>query len=307
MSLLLNEDLCFYTWSVSGHLRLALCNELFQAMPFGEACRRIRSLGYTGLEIAPFTLSDDPATLPPAKRAELRGLIEDNGLRFVGLHWLLAAPPGLHVTTQNATVRQRSWEYVRQLIDLCADLAGSNTMENGAAANGIVVFGSPKQRSTVDGATPAQATALFSEELARVAPHAESRGVTLLIEALPADQSDVINSLAEAVAMVRQIASPAVQTMFDTHNAVDEKEEHASLIRQYRPYIHHVHVNETDGREPGMGHYHFSPLLAALTETNYSGWISLEAFDFSRDPEDIARRAKQTLEAAQPSVISQIL
>ncbi len=281
---------------MSGPLRLAICNELFQAVPFHRACQRIRALGYAGLEIAPFTLADEPASLSPSRRAELSGMIQDNGLEFVGLHWLLATPPGLHVTTPDAAVRTRSWEYIRLLIDLCADLG-----------NGVMVFGSPKQRSTVHGMSPHDATALFTQELSQIAPHAESRGVKILVEALPADQSDVINSLDEAVSIVRQIDSPAVQTMFDTHNAVDEKEEHASLIRKYRAYIEHVHVNEMDGREPGMGNYNFSPLLAALTETNYRGWISLEVFDFSRDPEEVAERARESLEAAQPSSVSQIL
>lgn len=281
---------------MSGHFRFALCNELFQAVPFSHACQRIRALGYTGLEIAPFTLGDDPASLSAGQRAELRGIMEGSGLEFVGLHWLLAAPAGLHVTTPDAVVRERSWGYVRLLIDLCSDLG-----------NGVMVFGSPKQRSTVGGMSPHDATALFTNELSRVAPHAQSRGVKILVEALPANQSDVINSLEQAVSIVQQIDSPAVQTMFDTHNAVDEKEEHASLIRRYRAYIEHVHVNEIDGREPGMGNYNFSPLLAALSETNYRGWISLEVFDFTRDPEEVAQRAREHLEAAQPSPVPQIL
>jgi sugar phosphate isomerase/epimerase len=139
---------------------------------------------------------------------------------------------------------------------------------------------------------------VFTQELARVAPHAELRGVTILVEALPVNQSNVINSLAEAVAIVQQIASPAVQTMIDTHNAVDEKEEHASLIRKYREFIRHVHVNELDGREPGMGQYDFQSVLQALGEIRYPGWISLEVFDFSRDAEEVAERARRHLEGA---------
>ena len=43
-----------------------------------------------------------------------------------------------------------------------------------------------------------------------------------------------------------------------------------------------------DGREPGMGDYPFDTLLATLAELNYSGWVSVEAFDFSRDSYDVA-------------------
>ena len=62
-------------------------------------CQGARRLGYTGLEIAPFTLGDDPAALPAEKRRELRRTMASEGIAYVGLHAILTAPKGLHVTT----------------------------------------------------------------------------------------------------------------------------------------------------------------------------------------------------------------
>src|SRR6185437_10948352 len=107
-----------------------------------------------------------------------------------------------------------SWDHIRSLIDLCADLGD----------NGVMVFGSPKQRNTVGGMNPSEARTIFTEELAKVAPQAEDRKLRILVEALPSEQSNVINTLDEAVAIVDAVRSPAVRTMFDTHNAVDETE-----------------------------------------------------------------------------------
>ena len=263
-------------------------------MPLLEVCRAVSRLGYQGFEIAPYTLAEDPAALSAGHRSEVRKSMSDEGLEFAGLHWLLAAPAGLQVATNDGALRASSWNYVRQLIDLCADLATP-----GARWHPVVVFGSPKQRSSVAGSSPAEALQYFTDGLARVAPHAESRHVTLLIEALSPSQTDVITSLAEAVSIVRQIASPAVETMFDVHNAVAETEPHGTLLERYFQHIRHVHVNEMDGREPGMGDYDFLNLLRKLSEMNYAGWVSLEAFDFSRDPRDVAARAIETLKAAR--------
>jgi D-psicose/D-tagatose/L-ribulose 3-epimerase len=273
----------------------ALCNEVFQKFPVEGGIERARALGYEGIEIAPFTLGGDPAGLSRQRRGEIRRSIEDSGMSFAGLHWLLTAPPDLHMTTRDKVLRRRTWEYVYRLIDLCADLGG-----------GVMVFGSPKQRSTVDGMSSREAAAVLATELGGVAPRAESLGVKLLLEALPKNQTDVVNSLAEAVAIVRQIDSPAVRTMFDVHNAVDETEPHAELIRRYFPYLAHVHVNEMDGREPGMGDYDFSRLLATLADLDYCGWISVEAFDFSRDTEEIAARALATLRTASPAQVQTV-
>jgi sugar phosphate isomerase/epimerase len=99
---------------------------------------------------------------------------------------------------------------------------------------------------------------------------------------------------------VKQIGSPAVQTMFDTHNAVAETEPHSELIRRYSSYIQHVHINEADGREPGTGDYDFGSLMSALAAVKYHGWISLEVFDFKRGGRQIAEDALNYLKKAAP-------
>jgi D-psicose/D-tagatose/L-ribulose 3-epimerase len=255
-------------------MRHAICNEMFQGWSFADAAKFVRSIGYSGLEIAPFTLAESPA-------GEYRDILKSEGLSFAGLHWLMVSPKGLHVTTPDRVLRERSWQHIRDLIDLCADLG----------PDGVMVFGSPVQRSTVDGSTIAEATARYVEGLSSVAAQAEERGVTILVEALPIEQANVVNTLAEAASIVREIGSPAIQTMFDTHNAVNETEPHAELVEKYFDVIRHVHVNEMDGRHPGMGNYDFKPVLRTLERLGYRGWISLEAFDFSFGAEKIARES----------------
>jgi sugar phosphate isomerase/epimerase len=267
-------------------LRHAICNEVFENFTLPDACRAIRKAGYTGIEIAPFTLAEDPATLSPARRRECRDIVASEGLQFVGLHWLMVSPKGLHVTTPDADLRCRSWQHIRHLIDLCADLG----------PDGLLVFGSPKQRGTTGGIGRADATRHFVEGLAAVAPQAGLRGVTILMEALPLGQCDVVTSLDEAAALVRQIDHPAIRTMFDCHNAVDETEPHSALVERYYHLIRHIHVNELDGRHPGTGSYDFKPLFDLLRRREYPGWISLEAFDFTPGAETIARESLAFLE-----------
>jgi len=267
--------------------RHSICNEVYQGWGFAETCRHVKETGYEGIEIAPFTLSEDPCNICASDRKNLAGIIAGEGLTFVGLHWLMVAPKGLHVTTPENDLRERSWGHIRGLVDLCADLG----------PNGVMVFGSPLQRGTTGGSTREEATQRFVDGLAGVAPHAEARGVKILVEALPANQTDVIGSLDEAVRIIREVNSPAVQTMFDTHNAVDEREPHAEIVERHFEWIRHVHVNETDGGHCGTGDYDFAPVLAVLKRLNYQGWISLEAFDFSPGPERIASESLRYLSA----------
>ena len=266
--------------------RHSTCNEAFEKWPFADACKAIKRIGYTGIEIAPFTLAERPADITAAQRREYRDIMQSEGLAFVGLHWIMVSPKGLHVTTPDAALRERSWQHIHDLIDLCADLG----------PDGVMVFGSPKQRSTTGGLTREQATRNYIDGMAGIAPHAAERGVTVLVEALPVDQSDVVQTLAEAVGIVREIASPGVGTMFDVHNAINETEAHDALVDRWFDEIRHVHVNELDGKHCGAGTYDFKPVLATLARREYRGWISLEAFDFSFGAERLVEESLRHLE-----------
>src|SRR5215471_1820463 len=67
--------------------RQSMCNEAFEKWPFGDACRAIRKAGYDGIEIAPFTLAENPADMNAADRRQCRDILTSEGLAFVGLHW----------------------------------------------------------------------------------------------------------------------------------------------------------------------------------------------------------------------------
>ncbi len=266
--------------------KLAVCNETFQGAEFAEGCRLAVETGYTGLEIAPWTLSEDPASLSADRRRECRAAMAQAGVAYVGLHSLLTAPLGeLHVTTPDDAVREKSWDYFRQLIDLCADLGD----------NGLMILGSGKQRRAVGGSSMEDAVKRLRDGLASVADHAGDRGVTILPETLAPHLCDVLTSMDQTRAMVDEIQHPAIQTMFDTHNAVAEITPHDELIRQHADLIKHVHINEMDGRHPGTGDYDFSVPLRALKEVGYDGWLSLEVFKFEPSGEEVARVSAQYL------------
>jgi sugar phosphate isomerase/epimerase len=259
--------------------RYSICNEVFQKQEFAAACHAARQMGYTGLEIAPFTLADNIDDVSPARRKELRNILHSEGLLFAGMHWLLVTPKWLHITTADQSVRERSWEYFGKLVDFCGDLGG-----------GVMVLGSPKQRGT-QGISRQEATKHLADGLARLAPRAAARHATISMEALDHSQTDVVNTLADAVAVVKQVNHPAIQTMFDFHNIPDETEPPEVLVRRFRPMIRHVHINEMDGRHPGTGHFDFLPVLRVLKETKYTGWVSLEVFDFTPGAERIGSEA----------------
>src|SRR5436309_11528449 len=214
----------------------SICNEVFEKWDFARSCKEIRAAGFDGIEIAPFTLAESADELSAARRRELGGIIRSEGLRFAGLHWILLTPKWLHVTTADRAIREKSWAYFLKLIDLCADLGD----------RGIMVLGSPKQRAS-QGNSPEEAVKHLRDGLASVASHAGDRGVTVALEPLAGKDTDVVNTLDQAVRIVKEIHHPAIQSMFDFHNTADEREPLDTLVKRHFGYIRHVHVNEMAG------------------------------------------------------------
>jgi sugar phosphate isomerase/epimerase len=258
--------------------RLAICSETFAGLKFAEACKAARRTGYDGIEIEPAHLGEDPAALSNARRREIKKLMEEERLLCPGIHSFLKAPAGLHLTTPDAAIRKKSWDYFARLIDLAADLT----------TGPVMVFGSSKQRAAIDRATPFDAIERLKDGLSAVSPQAAQRGVTILVEPLAPNLCNVINTLEEAIGVVRAVNSPAVETMFDCHNTAAEKKPLEVLIREHLAHIRHVHLNEMDGRRPGSANFPFELVLRTLKETGYRGWLSVEVFDFKPDGETVA-------------------
>lgn len=261
-------------------MRLALCNEVLRHRDFASQCRYAALLGYDGLEVAPFTLHDDPPAMPLALRAESRRTANDAGLAITGLHWLLVKPEGLSITSPDTGVRQRTLDAMRRVVELCVDLGGR-----------YLVHGSPAQRRTPPGVEPAAARAWIVEAFAAIAPFAEQAGVTYLVEPLPADETDQVNTLDEAAALVQAIASPALATMLDTKSArLAENASAEDLVRRWLPtgLLRHVQLNDRNRRAPGQGRDRFDGVLRALADGGYEGDLAVEPFDYVPDGDGCA-------------------
>ena len=276
-------------------MRISLCNEVIAPMPFPKQCEYAAKLGYDGLEIAPYTLSDEPHRIGTAQLAAARAAAADAGIAVTGLHWLLVKPQGLSISTRDAAVRKRTVDVMLAFVDQCAELGGR-----------YLVHGSPQQRRVESGETRDAAMARAQESFAAIAERAQKAGVVYCIEPLASDQTPLINTLDEAAAMVKGIGSPSVRTMLDCSSAGRmESAPLPALVDKWLPQgmIAHVQVNDRNRRGPGQGEQRFAPLIAALVRHKYAGDIAVEPFDYVPDGPGAAARAigyiKGILEALQ--------
>ena len=214
-------------------MKAAVCNELIIDRPFPEACQLIARWGFQGVELAPYTLAEDPLRITPSQARAMRRVVEGTGLTCLGLHWLLKAPPGLHLTTSDLTV---------------------------------------------------------------------------LLEPLPTNVTDVVNTLEEARKIAAVIANPAVAGMFDFHNTNKESLPWDQLITRHFDLIRHVHLNEVDGyhpspvQRPGRCRSDFLPTFRVLVHRGYTGWVSLEIFLADDPPERVLDETRRFLDGIQDTL-----
>jgi D-psicose/D-tagatose/L-ribulose 3-epimerase len=257
-------------------MKLALCNEVLRHLPFAEQCRVAAALGCSGLELAPFTLADDPSTLGDADAQRLRAIAADHGVAISSLHWLLVQPPDLSISTPDAALHARTVAFLTRMISFAA-----------ACGAQVLVHGSPRQRSPAPGQSMADALARCTAAWAVLADPARAHGVTVCIEPLSPAETPVVNTVAEAAAVVDAIGSPGVRTMLDLSAAAQsEREPPAAVLARYLAsgHVAHVQLNDRNRRGPGQGDTPVAPVLRVLRAAGYVGWTALEPFDYHPDP-----------------------
>ncbi len=265
-------------------LKFAICNELFEGWAWEKVCDFVRELGYSGLEVSPFTLADSAAEVTAERRKELRSQAERRGVAILGLHWLLVKPPGLYITHPDAAIRGKTAAYFTELVHLCADLGGK-----------VMIIGSPKQRSLLPGVSEAQALDFAAEVFRPSLEPAARFGVTLAFEPLGPIETDFLNTVEQSLELVRRLDHPNFQLNIDVKAMSSEPKPIPDVIRAAAGHIAHVQVNDPNLLGPGMGDVQYEPIIAALREVGYDGWLSVEAFDFRPGPEPIARKSIEYL------------
>jgi sugar phosphate isomerase/epimerase len=150
----------------------------------------------------------------------------------------------------------------------------------------IVVFGSGGARTVPDGFPKDQAFQQLVEFGKRIAPEARARGITVAIEPLRRQETNIINSAGEGLTLVNAIADPNFQLMVDFYHLASEKEDPA-IIPQAAAHIRHLHMANPTGRvfPRRWDEFDYAPFFAALQKIGYDQRISVEAStqDFSTD------------------------
>ena len=254
-------------------------------------------MGYEGIEVAAFTLAPRITDVTTGQRAAIRRLAANVGVSITGLHFLLARTEGLHPTSPDAAVRRRTADYLRALVDCCADVDGR-----------FMVFGSPQQRNLPAGVSTEDGRRSFIEVLQAALPAAADAGVTICLEPLPPPQSNFVRTTDEAISIIAEVAHPHLRLTLDGRSlaaqAQAQQQTTAEIIHTTQGYTAYCQANDANSGGPGAGDTDFVEIFGALHEIGYDGWMSVEAFDFSPGPENVARDSLAYMQRAYAAAVA---
>jgi D-psicose/D-tagatose/L-ribulose 3-epimerase len=155
----------------------------------------------------------------------------------------------------------------------------------------IVVFGSGGARRVPDGFGRDAAFDQLVDFGRRIAPFARARGITVAVEPLRREETNIVTSAAEGLRLVEAVGDPAFQLMVDFFHLASEHENPDIIVRA-REHVRHVHMANPNGRvfPLAWNEFEYEPFFAALGRIGYGGRISIEA-----STKDLATEAPQSI------------
>jgi len=274
-------------------MRLAFSTNAFLRFPFDEAADRIASFGYEGLELLADVPHAWPAGLLEGPKRAIRAAMERNGLAFANVNAFMMnaiadrRQPYWYPSfiEPDPHYRQVRIDHTRRALSLCAELGAPHiTTEPG----GPLAPGQGRQ----------EAIDLFVEVLKPLAEHAHDLGVLLLIEPEP---ELLVETTDQYLEVAERVNAPSIGLNFDVGHAYCVSEDLPRAIAKLAPHIRHYHFEDIAATRvhhhlvPGMGAIDFAEVIAAIRQTGYDGWLTVELYPFLDDPDAAARRAIEVL------------
>ena len=242
---------------------------------FEESTRKAAELGFHGIELALKEASEVDPT-------RLAALLSEHGLEASCVTTgQVCAVLGLYFTHPDSSVRARTLEVFKELINLASDFG---QLVNIGRARGWYAEGQPREETEQ----------LFIDTCRTLCDYAAPRNVTIMIEPVNRYEINFINSVVEGAELLDRVERDNLGLMPDVFHMNIEDIGIGKTLAAYIDRINYVHLADSNRLAPGQGHLDFDDVFAGLRRGNYDGWVSIEILP-KPDPESAAEQAARTL------------
>lgn len=175
-------------------------------------------------------------------------------------------------------IRDQATEYVKSVLDFAAETGAKKVIISTTACNKTAPLVDIKQE-----------TAWAVETVREIAQIAQKDNITLCLESWNRYETYMADSLEKVSRLAKMIDMPNVGIMGDTFHMNIEEADMAASIRKYADQLVHMHFADSQRAAPGKGHIDFVPIVKALKDIKYDGWIVFELLPAGGDPFAVMR------------------
>ena len=217
-----------------------------------EAIERVAAAGYPEIELA---------ATPELDVADARERLDAAGLTVSSMCWIGLGYPDRDCAHESERVRRRAGDYLRA------------SLEQAAAVAAPVLVLVPTFRTVED---PGGRDAELDRAAETIAAGARNGGPMIALEALNRYETHLLRTLDDAEELRRRIDLPNVRLMADVFHMNIEEDSIPDALRAHHEQIVHVHLADSQRREPGSGHLDFDSVFDVLHQTGYRGGLAME-------------------------------
>ena len=258
-------------------MKFSICNDTYADRDCLKAAQHIAETGYSGIEIAPSTVWENPSNISSLQVAKLAHDIQALNLDIIGFHWLLKDTEGLHLTHPDTQYQTRLIHYVTHLAKLCSDMGGK-----------VLVWGSPMMRNLDKSWNRDEAEKRAIDTLNKICQSIVPLSISLALEPLAKWETNFWTTADETYETIKKVDHPNCRLHLDCKAMADESKPLEEIIQTHKEHFIHFHANDPNLLGPGMGELDLQGVGQTLHEIDYQGWVSVETFKSGPGPEKIA-------------------
>jgi sugar phosphate isomerase/epimerase len=230
--------------------------------PLEIGIARVAQDGYDGVEIV-----GEPSSM---SAQDIGAALERNGV--VASSIISIFTPDRDIVSSRSQVRRNAVDYVKSNIEFAHELGAD-----------IVTFTPTACMKISPESTIEREWEWASEAAAELSGFAGGAGLKLVLEPWNRYETYLITRADQAIRFIDEVGSPHLGYMADTFHMSIEEKDIAASIRAAGPRLSHVHLADSNRAAPGQGHLDFVPIMQAIIDTGYQGWISYELLPAAGD------------------------
>ena len=250
-----------------------------------ETIARLADAGYDAVELGCAAPHAWPEYMTPQKLGAIRRCFEKRDVKCSSVLIPSGGGPGLNSASFDPQERAAAIRLNKQVLDIGYELGAPILLYVG----GWYGYGMPR----------AEAWKLTVEALNEIADYAAERDITVCIEPT-ADEANLIECAEDALALIQDSGRGNVAARFDVEHVLYRMEDPRDYVLGLGGLLKHLHVTDAGRVPPGDGVYDFAPMMQALKDIGYAGYVTVETgFGRKYRPADVAARSLAYLKSVE--------